>query len=250
MAQPTRCPKCAYERKPTDTAPDYECPACGVIYSKYDPSIAERRSAEIELKRSELAAQEEAKKKREIEKAQAKFAREQARMAARAKAEAEKQAPPRIDSALPPRRRTSLATKFVIGLFLLYAIGTTMSPSEQTAAPPAQAPAAPAAAMSAPPRPPSPEEQIAALEKKHADEMVDQAREVCAARIRESAAIPSSVDISWLLRSDVRYHAELETTVANIGFTAKNRFGAEIPYQAICRVNNKGVIQAFTAKVR
>ena len=78
MAQPTRCPKCAYERKPTDTAPDYECPACGVIYSKYDPSIAERRSAEIELKRSELAAQEEAKKKREIEKAQAKFAREQA----------------------------------------------------------------------------------------------------------------------------------------------------------------------------
>lgn len=28
------CPKCAYVRQPTDTAPDYECPKCGVIYSK------------------------------------------------------------------------------------------------------------------------------------------------------------------------------------------------------------------------
>jgi len=29
------CPKCRYERKRTDTAPDYECPKCGVIYDKY-----------------------------------------------------------------------------------------------------------------------------------------------------------------------------------------------------------------------
>lgn len=28
------CPKCAYERRPTDTAPDWECPACGVVYAK------------------------------------------------------------------------------------------------------------------------------------------------------------------------------------------------------------------------
>ncbi len=28
------CPKCGYTRKPTDTAPDYECPKCGVIYAK------------------------------------------------------------------------------------------------------------------------------------------------------------------------------------------------------------------------
>ncbi|KFB74490.1 MAG: hypothetical protein AW09_000201 [Candidatus Accumulibacter phosphatis] len=33
MAQIT-CPKCNYQRKPSDTAPDYECPQCGVIYSK------------------------------------------------------------------------------------------------------------------------------------------------------------------------------------------------------------------------
>ena len=31
------CPKCRYIRKPTDTAPDYECPNCGVIYAKFGP---------------------------------------------------------------------------------------------------------------------------------------------------------------------------------------------------------------------
>lgn len=28
------CPKCGYIRKPGDTAPDYECPRCGVVYAK------------------------------------------------------------------------------------------------------------------------------------------------------------------------------------------------------------------------
>ncbi len=28
------CPKCSYSRKPTDTAPATECPACGVIFEK------------------------------------------------------------------------------------------------------------------------------------------------------------------------------------------------------------------------
>lgn len=28
------CPKCRYTRVPDDTAPDYECPKCGVIYAK------------------------------------------------------------------------------------------------------------------------------------------------------------------------------------------------------------------------
>lgn len=31
------CPKCSYERQTTDTAPDYECPKCGIIYNKYPP---------------------------------------------------------------------------------------------------------------------------------------------------------------------------------------------------------------------
>lgn len=28
------CPKCGYVRKPTDTAPDWQCPSCGVAYAK------------------------------------------------------------------------------------------------------------------------------------------------------------------------------------------------------------------------
>ncbi len=29
------CPKCGYEKKEVDTAPDYECPMCGIIYDKF-----------------------------------------------------------------------------------------------------------------------------------------------------------------------------------------------------------------------
>lgn len=32
----TPCPKCSYQRKPTDAAPDYACPSCGIVYAKYD----------------------------------------------------------------------------------------------------------------------------------------------------------------------------------------------------------------------
>lgn len=32
----TTCPKCSHTRQPTDTAPDYECPSCGIIYAKFD----------------------------------------------------------------------------------------------------------------------------------------------------------------------------------------------------------------------
>lgn len=30
------CPKCNYARKPTDPAPDYSCPSCGIVYAKFD----------------------------------------------------------------------------------------------------------------------------------------------------------------------------------------------------------------------
>lgn len=31
------CPKCAYERQPTDdTTPDWQCPSCGIAYAKYE----------------------------------------------------------------------------------------------------------------------------------------------------------------------------------------------------------------------
>lgn len=33
-----QCPKCAYERVATDSAPSYECPRCGIVYAKYKKS--------------------------------------------------------------------------------------------------------------------------------------------------------------------------------------------------------------------
>jgi hypothetical protein len=44
-----RCPKCAYERKPDDTAPEHECPNCGIIYAKY----RERAAPAVKRKRAE-----------------------------------------------------------------------------------------------------------------------------------------------------------------------------------------------------
>ena len=29
------CPKCHYVRKPTDTAPEWQCPSCGIAYAKF-----------------------------------------------------------------------------------------------------------------------------------------------------------------------------------------------------------------------
>ncbi|MBF0188988.1 MAG: hypothetical protein HQL50_13790 [Magnetococcales bacterium] len=35
----THCPRCHYDRTPEDTAPDYECPRCGVIYTKAKSNV-------------------------------------------------------------------------------------------------------------------------------------------------------------------------------------------------------------------
>jgi hypothetical protein len=42
MSQIMQCPKCSYERKTTDTNPDWECPSCGIAYSKFKKSATEK----------------------------------------------------------------------------------------------------------------------------------------------------------------------------------------------------------------
>jgi glutaredoxin len=37
------CPKCSYVRKPSDDAPDWECPSCGVVYAKASADLASSR---------------------------------------------------------------------------------------------------------------------------------------------------------------------------------------------------------------
>lgn len=42
---PTTCPKCAYIRKETDSAPLSECPNCGIYYEKYEAMAATRTTS-------------------------------------------------------------------------------------------------------------------------------------------------------------------------------------------------------------
>lgn len=42
---PKRCPKCRYERQPTDTAPDWQCPSCGIAYSKAEGASTQTRTS-------------------------------------------------------------------------------------------------------------------------------------------------------------------------------------------------------------
>jgi len=44
-ATPKRCPKCRYERQPTDAAPDWQCPSCGVAYSKVETVSSQTQTA-------------------------------------------------------------------------------------------------------------------------------------------------------------------------------------------------------------
>ena len=38
-----KCPKCGYSRKMGETAPDWQCPSCGVAYAKSDATLSEDR---------------------------------------------------------------------------------------------------------------------------------------------------------------------------------------------------------------
>ena len=45
------CPKCAYQRQESDSAPDYECPKCGIVYAKYE-SITESKKVAADIKKN------------------------------------------------------------------------------------------------------------------------------------------------------------------------------------------------------
>lgn len=45
-----QCPKCSYVRKPTDTAPDYECPQCGIVYAKFNAVLSDEEKRKNALR--------------------------------------------------------------------------------------------------------------------------------------------------------------------------------------------------------
>lgn len=66
-----KCPKCEYVRSETDTAPEYECPVCGVVYAKFVAlKAAERRAAHEALedaRQAELERQSQEERAAEAE---------------------------------------------------------------------------------------------------------------------------------------------------------------------------------------
>ncbi len=43
---PAVCPKCGYARKPADTAPAWQCPACGIAYNKFQAADATQAASQ------------------------------------------------------------------------------------------------------------------------------------------------------------------------------------------------------------
>lgn len=73
------CPKCQYQRQSTDTAPDYECPKCGIVYAKYDPNyVRPLTPSEIARKKQQEAAELKQQLEREAAERQQQLAREAA----------------------------------------------------------------------------------------------------------------------------------------------------------------------------
>lgn len=53
-----QCVKCGYVRQPSDTAPDYECPKCGVIYDKAVAKVTTKAAAKAGIKQCPYCAED------------------------------------------------------------------------------------------------------------------------------------------------------------------------------------------------
>lgn len=52
----TKCPKCNYQRKPTDVAPAWQCPSCQVVYAKAAQAAANYGTTQVPFSSSKIGA--------------------------------------------------------------------------------------------------------------------------------------------------------------------------------------------------
>lgn len=238
----TTCPKCGYQRTPHDAAPDYECPACGIVYAKYRAAKTAAAQAVEQRKLQEEAIQRDrARKLQEAEDAESEL-----RIAAA------KQAMAALQSRTNPeiRMREALPILFIAGLvivfFALRSITPDPSPPKaQPAAPPRPAPVAKPPAEK--PAPTAEELQAEAARKEEARRS-SAARDVCRAAIMKNATYPSTVDVHEFWGTAVQVRRE--RTIVRMDFDAKNTLGNELPYSAFCSVAADGRLENFAAKPR
>lgn len=235
----TTCPKCGYQRTQHDTAPDYECPACGIVYAKYKAAQSAASKAAEERKLQEAASlRARARKQQEAEDAEADL-----RIAAAKQALAELNARPKPESRLRKALRPSFGAGLAIVVFALWAITPKPPPQTRPAARPepvAQTPAEKPA--------PTAEELQAEADRKEESRRSSAARAVCRAAIMKNATYPSTVDVHEFWGTAVDVHRE--RAIVRMDFDAKNALGNELPYTAFCSVAANGTLESFVAKAR
>lgn len=209
------CPKCGYIRQLGETAPDYECPKCGVVYAKYLEALHQKAAAADQAMTSTA------------------------------------QQPGRSHTKSKLLRR-KVAGGIFAALFALWVIGhlgddppagmltAEVAPALRPAPPPR--PAKPAEPTEPPPKT---AEQIEA-DRISALEMA--AREVCFAAIKANAKFPSSVDIFWFTGTATARQGN--ATLVKAAFTSKNALGNDLPFYGLCRVNDTGQLEHFSQTAR
>lgn len=208
----TPCPKCGYIRRPTDSAPDYECPRCGIVYVKYLKALHEKAAA------ADQAMTDTAQS-------------------------------PGPSHTKSKRRGPKVVGGIFATLFALWVIGHLGS--DPPAGLPA-AEIAPAAKPLPPPRPEKPAEPppktAEQLEADRISALEMAARDVCFAAIKANATFPSSVDIFWFTGTGTARQGN--ATLVKAAFTSKNSLGNELPFYGLCRVTDSGKLEHYSQTPR
>lgn len=206
------CPKCGYIRRPTDNAPEYECPRCGIVYAKYLKALHEKAAA-ADHARTDTP---------------------------------QPPGPPHTKSKFP---RPKVVGSICATLFALWVIGhlgsgppAGMPKGEVAPAPKPAPPPRPAKTAEPPPK------TAAQLEADRISALEMAAREVCFAAIKANAKFPSSVDIFWFTGTATARQGN--ATLVKAAFTSKNALGNDLPFYGLCRVNDTGQLEHFSQTAR
>ena len=232
---PVACPKCGYERQPTDSASNAECPRCGLILSKKYLSSQEQK----------LKAEEAAKgwfrgePVEEPTKAVGTEPTAQLPLPSLAKSKTKNcpacngvvaigaTACPHCGDANPPPKPTS---RFVLVLAGLLLLGFVLMLAT---------------------RDPAPSSSSGAGQRTPGVPYIEKGRAVtlCENYARSKANHPSTVDFSRVFDLSVIDHLNGRTSVRST-FTAKNSFNLELRYNIRCLLDHKGLIEASVSEAQ
>lgn len=202
------CPKCDYERTPTDTSPDYECPSCGVVYEKYAQFLIKRAESEAR----ELLKNSEDQARRESAELERKLGRAQKPVKARRR-----------------RKGVGFGGALVALVFASWVVVLVTETNPSASSPPPAAKAHTVDPIIVPADAPE-----NALEKRERT-----ARLNCAEAISAQAAFPSTVSVAWFTGVET-VKAGVSNMLVVMNFTANNAMGNTLAFQARCLVRDDG----------